>query len=66
MRLNTQVFCMLGVFPKLGYAMSKLQSLFNKKNQRERSQIVRKRKWKREEKKIISILVGLWILVIKV
>lgn len=40
----TQVICMLNVFLELDYAASKLQRLFDRRNQGQKSQIARK--WK--------------------
>lgn len=44
MGLDTQVFCMPSIFLEFGYTVSKLQSLFGKRNQERKSQIARRQK----------------------
>ena len=64
-KVDTRVFLMSDVFLEFGYTTGKLQSLFGRRDQEQRSQIAKRRKDKREREKkkiIVGVSVGLWIL----
>lgn len=60
--IDMQGFLIFGIFLKFGYTASKLQSLFGRKDQEQKSQIAKKQKDERKKKKkkiIVGVLVGL-------